>query len=106
LLTKILDANADLSVKVHLDDTYAKKHENGELGKTECWYIIDCKEDAVIIYVHHATTKEAFEELVEKGEWDTLLRRIRIETGDFFYLTSGTIHALCEGKLVLEKQQN
>src|SRR5690554_1955461 len=34
LLTKILDANTDLSVQVHPDDAYANEHENGELGKT------------------------------------------------------------------------
>src|SRR5699024_2632827 len=106
LLTKILDANADLSVQVHPDDAYAKEHENGELGKTECWYISDCKAGAEIIYGHHATTKEEFTKLMEQGEWDTLLRRIPIEPGDFFYLPSGTIHALCEGTLVLETQQN
>lgn len=33
LLTKILDANASLSIQVHPDDAYAKKHEH-ELGKT------------------------------------------------------------------------
>lgn len=41
LLTKILDANMDLSVQVHPDDAYAHRHENGELGKTECWYVLD-----------------------------------------------------------------
>lgn len=106
LLTKILDANADLSVQVHPDDTYAAKHENGELGKTECWYIIDCKEDAEIIFGHHAQTKEEFEQLIAEGKWDQLLRRIPIKPGDFFYLPSGMIHALCEGTLVLETQQN
>jgi len=106
LLTKILDANADLSVQVHPDDNYAEKHENGELGKTECWYIIDCKEDAEIIFGHHAQTKEEFEEMVANGNWDQLLRRIPIKPGDFFYLPSGMIHALCEGTLVLETQQN
>ena len=33
----------DLSVQVHPNDEFANIHENGELGKTECWYIIDCK---------------------------------------------------------------
>jgi len=106
LLTKILDANADLSVQVHPDDTYAEKHENGELGKTECWYIIDCKEDAEMIYGHNAQTKEEFEEMIAAGKWDQLLRRVPIKPGDFFYLPSGMIHALCEGTLVLETQQN
>jgi mannose-6-phosphate isomerase len=106
LLTKILDANRDLSVQVHPDDAYARENENGELGKTECWYIIDCKEDAELIYGHHAQSKEEFMRWVEEGKWDSLLRKVPIHPGDFFYVPSGTIHALCEGTLVLETQQS
>ncbi|MCM3567033.1 mannose-6-phosphate isomerase, class I [Neobacillus mesonae] len=106
LLTKILDANQDLSVQVHPDDTYAQVHENGELGKTECWYIIDCKEDAYIIFGHNAKTKEELRKQIEDGKWEELLRKVKIKPGDFFYVPSGTIHALCEGTLVLETQQS
>ncbi len=106
LLTKILDANADLSVQVHPNDEYANLHENGELGKTECWYIIDCKECAEMIYGHTAQSKEEFSSMIEKGEWNHLLRRVSIKPGDFFYVPSGTVHALCEGTLVLETQQS
>lgn len=106
LLTKILDANTDLSVQVHPDDAYANEHENGELGKTECWYIIDCAEDAEIIYGHTAMTKEEFVERVENNEWNELLRSVKIKPGDFFYVPSGTIHALGKGTVVLETQQS
>ncbi|WP_026692347.1 mannose-6-phosphate isomerase, class I [Peribacillus kribbensis] len=106
LLTKILDANMDLSVQVHPDDSYAKVNENGELGKTECWYIIDCKDDAYMIFGHNAGTKEELIKKVDDGDWDGLLRRVKIKPGDFFYVPSGTIHALCEGTLVLETQQS
>nr|WP_308806344.1 mannose-6-phosphate isomerase, class I [Neobacillus niacini] len=106
LLTKILDANMDLSVQVHPEDTYAKVHENGELGKTECWYIIDCKEDADMIFGHNAQSKEELIEQISEGKWNDLLRRVKIKPGDFFYVPSGTIHALCEGTLVLETQQS
>ncbi|PFJ16911.1 mannose-6-phosphate isomerase, class I [Bacillus cereus] len=106
LLTKILDANKDLSVQVHPDDTYANVYENGELGKTECWYIIDCKDDAEIIFGHNANTKEEFVRMIEEKDWNKLLRREKIKPGDFFYVPSGTIHALCEGTLVLETQQS
>lgn len=106
LLTKILDANMDLSVQVHPDDSYALVHENGELGKTECWYIIDCKENADMIFGHHAQTREEFIEQMNAGKWNELLRRVKIKPGDFFYVPSGTIHALCEGTLVLETQQS
>lgn len=106
LLTKILDANTDLSVQVHPDDAYANEHENGELGKTECWYIIDCAEDAEIIYGHTAMSKEEFVERVENNEWNELLRSVKIKPGDFFYVPSGTIHALGKGTVVLETQQS
>ena len=46
LLVKILDANKNLSVQVHPDDDFAREHENGSLGKTEMWYVIDAKPDA------------------------------------------------------------
>lgn len=106
LLTKILDANMDLSVQVHPDDSYAMVNENGELGKTECWYIIDCKEDADMIFGHNAKTREDLIEQINAGKWNDLLRRVKIKPGDFFYVPSGTIHALCEGTLVLETQQS
>ncbi|MFT0800934.1 mannose-6-phosphate isomerase, class I [Bacillus swezeyi] len=106
LLTKILDADQDLSVQVHPNDAYAMTHENGELGKTECWYIIDCKEDAEIIYGHHAKTKEELISMIELGEWDKLLRRVKVKPGDFFYVPSGTVHAIGKGIQILETQQN
>ncbi|MEH7461490.1 mannose-6-phosphate isomerase, class I [Bacillus thuringiensis] len=106
LLTKILDANMDLSVQVHPEDSYANVHENGELGKTECWYILNCKEGADMIFGHNAKTKEELTQQINKGNWNELLRRVKIKPGDFFYVPSGTIHALCEGTLVLETQQS
>lgn len=105
LLTKILDANQDLSVQVHPKDAYALKHEN-DLGKTECWYILDCKEDATMIYGHTARNKEELIEAINRNEWSDLLRHIPIHKGDFFYVPAGTVHALCEGTLVLETQQS
>lgn len=91
---------------MHPNDEYAKVNENGELGKTECWYINDCDEDADMIFGHHAQSKEEFIKLVNEGKWDHLLQRIKIKPGDFFYVPSGTIHALCKGTLVLETQQS
>ncbi|MDF2699685.1 MAG: mannose-6-phosphate isomerase, type 1 [Haloplasmataceae bacterium] len=105
LLTKILDANDDLSIQVHPDDEYAMKNEN-DLGKTECWYILDCQENAEIVFGHHAKTKEELVKLIANNEWDQLLKRVKVEPGDFFYVPSGTIHALCKGLLVLETQQS
>ena len=105
-LIKILDATSDLSIQVHPGDEYAYKNENGELGKTECWYIIDCDENAEAVYGHNARTKQELINMIESKQWDQLLRRRKIKRGDFFYVPAGVIHALCKGTLVLEIQQN
>ncbi len=106
LLTKILDANNDLSVQVHPNDEYARVNEDNELGKTECWYVIDCEEGAEIIFGHNADSKEQLVKMINNGDWDDLLRRVKVKPGDFFYVPSGTIHALCSGVLILETQQS
>lgn len=105
LLTKILDANDWLSVQVHPDDHYAMEHE-GELGKTECWYVIAADEGAEIIYGHNAKSREELRQQIEKKEWDKLLTKVPVKAGDFFYVPSGTVHAIGSGILILETQQS
>lgn len=105
LLTKILDANDWLSVQVHPDDTYALEHE-GELGKTECWYVIAADEGAEIIYGHNAKSKEELAQMITAGDWEHLLTKIPVKAGDFFYVPSGTMHAISKGILILETQQS
>lgn len=106
LLTKLLDASDDLSIQVHPDDVYAQVNENGELGKTECWYVVDCKEGAEIVFGHTAQSKEEFVSMVQAGKWNDLMQRVPVKKGDFFYVESGAVHALCAGVVVLETQQN
>lgn len=105
LLTKILDANDWLSVQVHPDDTYSLAHE-GELGKTECWYVISADPGAEIIYGHTATSKQELSRLIEMGDWDNLLTRVPVKAGDFFNVPAGTIHAIGKGIMILETQQS
>ncbi len=105
LLTKILDANDWLSVQVHPDNHYAMEHE-GELGKTECWYVIAADEGAEIIYGHNAKSREELRQQIEKKEWDKLLTKVPVKAGDFFYVPSGTMHAIGSGILILETQQS
>lgn len=105
LLVKILDAEEELSVQVHPDDAYGLEHE-GELGKTECWYIIDAALGAEIIYGHHAQTKEEFAQMIKEQKWDELFRHVPVKKGDFFFVPSGTIHAIGAGILILETQQS
>lgn len=107
LLTKIIDAREDLSIQVHPDDDYAKEHENGAPGKTECWYILDCREkDASIVIGHRAQTRQELQEMIRQGKWQEFIREIPIHKGDFLQIDPGTVHAIRGGTLLLETQQN
>src|SRR5699024_10011611 len=106
LLVKVIDANDDLSVQVHPDDTYANEVEKVPYGKTECWYILDANEGASIVLGHHAKSKAELNALIDEGKWSELLQKVPVQAGDFFYVPSGTIHAIGEGIMILEIQQN
>lgn len=106
LLIKIIDARQDLSIQVHPNDAYAKVNENGSLGKTECWYVLDCDEGATIIIGHNAASKKEMAQMVEENRWSELLREVPIHKGDFFQIDPGCLHAIKGGTLILETQQS
>ena len=66
VLIKFIDTRKDLSVQIHPNDEYAALHENS-LGKTECWYVLDCKEDTKMVMGHHAKTKEELVKAIENS---------------------------------------
>ncbi len=105
LLVKFLDANDNLSVQVHPNDDYARKVEN-DSGKTESWYVLQADPGSYLIYGHTAKTRSELADMIHKGEWEKLLRKFPVKAGDFFYVPSGTIHALTKGILVIETQQS
>ena len=105
LLVKIIDARDDLSVQVHPNDEYARVHEDS-LGKTECWYVLQADEGTKMVMGHHAKTKDEFIKAIEEDDYDNLLNSFAIEKGDFFYIPSGTLHAICSGSLIYEAQQS
>ena len=106
LLVKIIDARNDLSIQVHPDNAYAGEHENGSLGKTECWYILDCDPDATIVIGHHAGNKDEVKQMIEEKRWKDFIREIPVSKGDFFQINPGCVHAIKGGTLVLETQQS
>lgn len=106
LLTKIIDADADLSIQVHPDDAYAKAHENGSLGKTECWYILDAKPGTNIVIGHNAKNHDEVKLMIEQKRWKQFIREVPVRKGDFFQIEPGTVHAIKGGTLILETQQN
>ena len=106
LLIKLIDAKGDLSVQVHPSDAYALEHE-GEYGKTEMWYILDCEEGAALYYgFREDTTREEYESAIKEGRLTDILNRVPVKRGDVFFIPAGTVHAIGAGILICEIQQN
>ena len=106
LLVKIIDAKKDLSIQVHPDNAYAAEHENGSLGKTECWYVLDCEPGTTIVIGHNAKDKAEVKEMIEQKRWSDFIRQVPVKKGDFFQINPGCVHAIKGGTLILETQQS
>jgi mannose-6-phosphate isomerase len=107
LLVKLIDANDKLSVQVHPDDEYAMVFEDANLGKNEMWYVIDAKPGAKLVCgLKPGTTKESFSEAIRNGNIDDYLSYLEVKPGDIVNIPAGVVHAIGEGILIAEIQQN
>lgn len=106
VLIKLIDAKDNLSVQVHPDNEYARVHE-GEYGKTEAWYVLDCEPGASLIYgFRHAISREELRERIQNNTLLEVVNQVPVHPGDLFFIDSGTLHAIGKGILLAEVQQN
>ncbi len=107
ILVKFIDAKQDLSVQVHPDDDYAREHENGQLGKTEMWYVLDAARDAYLVFgLNRDMTAEELRSRIASGTLEGCLQKVPIHKNDVFYVKAGTIHAIGAGALIAEIQES
>ena len=106
LLSKYLDCNDKLSVQVHPDDALAEERHNS-FGKTEAWYVVDCKPGAAIYlgFKDLNLTREEYIAAVSESRLEELLNKVEVKPGDTFFIPAGTVHALGAGLEVVEVQQ-
>ena len=107
ILIKFIDAKNDLSVQVHPGDDYARLHENGQLGKTEMWYVLDAKPDTKLVYgLRQDCTRGQLRRAIADGTVMKYLQKVPIHKDDLFFIPPGTIHAIGAGALVAEIQES
>jgi len=105
LLIKIIDAQEDLSVQVHPDDSLAQQRY-GQNGKTEIWHVIHADENAGIYAgFNKPTSKQDYIEAVKSKKIASLLQFYPAKKGELFFIPAGTVHALGKGVRVAEIQQ-
>ena len=107
LLVKVIDAGERLSLQVHPDEQACARLGDGAEPKTEMWYILSTKKGAKIMAgVNPRSTKQKLLSSLQSAEVEDNLQVFESEPGDAYFITSGTLHAIGEGNLLLEIQQN
>ncbi len=107
ILVKFIDAASDLSVQVHPDDDYARTHENGQLGKTEMWYVVDAAPGTELVYgFSRSMTVDEVRSAIARGTLEQCLQHVPVEKDDVFFIPSGTVHAIGKGSLMVEVQES
>lgn len=110
LLIKFLFTTEALSVQVHPDDEYARKHYdsfgNTPRGKTEMWHILRAEPGAKIAAgFREPVTAERARAAAISGEIEELLEWHDARPGDTFFIPAGTVHAIGAGLALCEIQQ-
>ena len=106
ILIKLIDAEKDLSIQVHPDDAYAKKHE-GQLGKTELWYVLRAQAGATLVYgFAHDVTPQLVRQTIAQNTLMRHMQAVPVHEGDVFLIEPGTIHAIGGGVLLAEVQES
>ena len=105
LLIKLLDACERLSVQVH--PPVESADVLGGEPKTECWYFHHAAEGASIYAgLKKGVTREAFEAALRDGTVEKTLHRAPSRTGESIFIPSGRLHAIGDGLVIVEVQQN
>lgn len=110
VLIKLLDAGERLGIQVHPTKEYARLHFGTSYGKTECWYILDTRDENACVYIgfKEHVTKEYFRELFKRQDVPAMLDAMHcfhVSCGDVILVTAGTPHAIGAGCFLLEIQE-
>lgn len=106
LMVKLIDAKQNLSVQVHPSDEYALKYEHS-YGKTEMWFVVDAEEGAgLYIGFNRDITEQEFSDRIANGTLQEVLNFIPVKPGEWYFIESGTVHAIGAGVVICEVQQN
>ncbi len=113
VLCKFLDSAMQLSLQVHPDREFARKHFDSEYGKTECWIILETRvidgvEPYLLVGFKEGVTKEKVAQAVAAEDFELLesfFHRVKIEPGEVWFLPGGFPHAIGSGVFLLEVQE-
>lgn len=105
LLIKFIDAQDNLSIQVHPDDTLGMARHNS-FGKTEMWYVVKASPEAKLYSgFSKQSSPEDYVQRIAEGTIMDVMQEYQVEAGNVFFLPAGRVHAIGAGCFVAEIQQ-
>lgn len=105
LLIKFIDAQDNLSIQVHPDDTLGMARHNS-FGKTEMWYVVKASPEAKLYSgFSKQSSPEDYVQRIADGTIMDVMQEYKVEAGNVFFLPAGRVHAIGAGCFVAEIQQ-
>jgi len=106
LLLKLLDVSGMLSVQVHPSDAAVDLIPKGDTGKTEAWVVLEAVAGSHIYAGLKPGTTRADLRALSKQSVDEHLASFTPVCGQSVLIEAGTVHALGNGLVVFEVQEN
>ncbi len=106
LLAKFLDATGTLPVHLHARDDKAVAIYGEPNGKDEAWHILHAEPGAsALIGIKEGLDPEMVADALRAGQFDEVMERRELKTGDTVFVPGGILHSFGPGALVYEIQQ-
>ncbi|MCA9860846.1 MAG: hypothetical protein KC438_14050 [Thermomicrobiales bacterium] len=106
LLGKFLDASNMLPVHLHADDETAARIYSEPNGKSEAWHILWADPNASILAgIKDGATEDDMISAFERQDYDAVMYRYPISSGDTVYVPGGILHSFGPNTLIFEIQQ-
>lgn len=106
LLAKFLDASHMLPVHLHANDEVARRIHGEPNGKAEAWHILWAAPGASILAgVKPGLSRADLFAAYKAEDYDAVMPRYPIQTGDTVYVPGGVIHSFGPDTLIFEIQQ-
>ena len=105
LLLKFLDASHMLPVHLHADDETARRKHGEPHGKSEAWHVLWAAPGASILAgVKAGLSREDLFRAFKDEDFDRVMPRHEVRTGETVYVPGGIIHSFGPGMLIAEIQ--
>ena len=113
VLIKMIDSKERLTVQVHPDRETAKRLFGSPFGKTECWHILNAREDCeekpcLYLGFKEGITRKEWEECFFEQDYDrmlSLMNCLEVKPGETYLVKGGVPRAIGAGCTLIEIQE-